>query len=294
MSELVTFIPAGGLGTRLHPHTLRTPKPLLPMGAPDKCIINFPIDLSMTASEHTWVSTDYLDDQLEDYIGSINGVSTLRDNETIGSGGSLIKHYDKLSTTDSNGDTLILPCDHIYEGLSLLDFWQKHQENEADITLLTVPPKPYGEYVTLTDNMPVSVEKRAARGALSTTGIFILRNQFLTNWIANARRNTDGMVNCNIYYDIIRPSIGRYAVSHYFLDEPGYWEDTGTPSLYVASNMRLSAGRTVIASSAQVRSPEQLKRCVVLPGTVIEEGFCASNSIISSTSDGKLLITKVS
>ncbi len=293
MSELATFIPAGGLGSRLHPHTLKLPKPLLTMGSPDGCIINFPIAVSTAASEHVWVSTDYQGLQIEEYLQDTQNVQVLRDDETIGSGGSLIKHYDLISNADSEGDTLILPSDHIYDGLSILDFWEKHQSEDADITLLTVPPKPYGEYVALTNDNPSSVEKRTLQDTLSTTGIFILRNQFLMNWITTARRNSDTPINCNIYHDIVCPSIGHSAVSHYFLDYPGYWEDAGTPSRYLASNMRLSGGKTVIAAAASVASPEQLDGCVVLPDTLIEKEFHASNAIISSADDGKLLVTKI-
>ena len=293
MSELATFIPAGGLGSRLHPHTLRLPKPLLTMGSPDMHIIDFPIAVSAAASEQVWVSTDYQGLQIEEYLQDTPNVHLLRDDETIGSGGSLIKHYNLISNADSEGDTLILPSDHIYDGLSILDFWEKHQSENADITLLTVPPKPYGEYVALTNDIPSSVKKHALQDTPSTTGIFILRNQFLMNWINAARRNSDSPINCNIYHDIICPSVGRSAVSHYFLDYPGYWEDAGTPPRYLASNMRLSGGETVIAATASIASPERLDGCVVLPDTVIEKEFHASNAIISGTYDGKLLVTKI-
>lgn len=290
MSELTTFIPAGGLGSRLNPHTLRTPKPLLPMGSADKRIIDFPLELSAQASEHTFVSIDYLGGQFESYLDGKEDLTVLCDSETLGSGGSLVSHFDEVSRSDGDGDLLILPSDHIYSGLSLVDFWDKHREDEADITLLTVPPKAYGEYVSVEDGRPASVEKVAGEGDLSTTGIFILRNQFLRDWIKKARAGREGNVPCNIYHDIICPSVGNYAVSHFFLDYPGFWEDTGTHARYLASNMRLSLGETVVAGSAQVEETASLERCVVLPDTVVEDSVHLEDTIISSSQDNNLLL----
>lgn len=293
MSELITFIPAGGIGSRLHPHTLRTPKPLLHMGAPDKRTIDFSLGASAQASTHTWVSVDYHSEQVESYLDSLQlDITTLHDSGTVGSGGSLLMHYHTMRDMDGKGDTLILPSDHVYENFSVVDFWQKHKTDEADITLLTVPPKPHGEYVSMADGRPACIEKTANKGVLSTTGIFIFSNQFLMNWIIQARHLGEDP-NCNIYRDIVCPAVGRQAVSHFLLDSPGFWEDTGTPDRYLASNLQISSGETVIADSAQVSPLAQLERCVVLANTEVEDGFSAKNSIISTSVSGQLLITQV-
>ncbi len=293
MSELTTFIPAGGIGSRLHPHTLDTPKPLLLMGSPDRRIIDWPIEASAAASSQVWVGADYLDQQVSDYLSSQPNTTVLTDQARLGSAGSLLKHYPVMSNVESEGDMLILPGDHIYEGFSAADFWKQHIETEADITLLTVPQKNYGEYVTVQDHQAVAIEETPVPDSLSTTGIFIIRNKFLMEWAwKNLRVNWENQ-NYNIYHDIVSPAVGRAAVAHYYMDAAsGYWEDTGVPARYHGCNMRISGGQNVVSSQANVDSAASLESCVVLGETTIDAFMALKNAIIS-TRKGQLAVTQV-
>lgn len=295
MSNLNTFIPAGGLGSRLMPHTRDIPKPMLLMGSPYSRTIDYPLQVSRVYANHTWVSTDYLADDLEKHLELVEGVTVLRDTNTVGSAGSLMMHYDKISMQDSEGDTLILPSDHIYENFDIGIFHDSHRETEADISLLTVPPKQYGEYVMVDSDEITAVEimKDYRTGAKSTTGIFIFSNQFLINWlIRNRRSNTSEQLN--IYNDIVCPSVGSAALKQYFMSEDiGYWEDVGTLARYHACNMKLSREANVIASDANIPDSTLLVRCVVLNKAILPDTRQISDAIISTDRQGQTHITQL-
>ncbi len=294
MSEkITTFIPAGGLGSRLRPHTLTIPKPLLLMGSPDRRIIDGSLDISTNLSERVWVSTDYLGDQIEAYLDSMSGVTTLRDSKTIGSGGSLIEHYRQLSELETDGSLLILPSDHIYDGNFSLDEYVKvHRQLGTDMTLMTVPNKSYGEYLRVRGNLASCIEEVPSDHNVSTTGTFMFRNAFILGVLQKLRR--EDREELNIYKDIVCPAVGNVAVGHYFIDSnKGFWEDAGTPYRFLRSNMRISGDQSVIDHLAEVSDDVRLNRCVVLGNVAIQTGVF-ENSIISSDNDGNLCVTQIS
>lgn len=291
-NKLTTFIPAGGRGSRLRPHTFSSPKPLLLMGSSETRIIDHPLDLASETSDHIWVSVDYLADQMEEYLEGRPNVSILRDGTTIGSGGSLIEHYEKLSDLESDGDFLVLPSDHIYDGdFDIGKYLDDHRESDADITLLTVPRKTYGEYVKVDGRQALAIEKQPNVRNVSTTGTYMFRNSFILNVLRNVQRS-ERPLDLNIYKDIVCPSVGKVAVSSRFIDrDTGYWEDTGTSERFLRSNMRLSGGRNVISNSAEIADDVELRRCVVLGNVAIKEHLHIEDAIISSDSKGNLLIS---
>lgn len=292
MSELVTFIPAGGLGSRLSPHTTDIPKPLLVMGD-GKRLIDHPLELADEVSARTWVSTDYLAERVEEYVAHRDNVFLLRDSETVGSGGSLVEHYSQIQSADAEGDLLILPSDHIYEGVSIDDMWQVHKESQADLTFLTVPNKPYGEYVEIEGDTPVAITTSPQEWTVSTTGIFMLRNKYILDSVRKARQ--ESQICLNIYRDIICPALGSIVTAQYFVDEEqGFWEDAGTVSRYLDSNMRLSDGASVIAENAIVAPDAVLEKCVVQGKRVeIEGGTKLTRAVVTGLDNGELLVTQL-
>lgn len=292
-NKLTTFIPAGGLGSRLRPHTLETPKPLLLMGSPNRRVIDGSLEISTDISDRIWVSTDYLADQVDGYLEDRPKVHTLRDGQTVGSAGSLIEHYEKFADLDNDGDLLVLPSDHIYEGnFSIKEYLELHRESGADMTLMTVPKKAYGEYLTVENGLATSIDTAPSPWNVSTTGTYLFRNSFIINVLRTMRHNNES--GLNIYKDIVCPSIGRIAVADYHVEhEKGYWEDTGTPERFHTSNMRMSGNKNVISHQAELDDNVILKRCVVLGGTALRGNIEIEDAIISTDKDGKLLITSV-
>src|SRR3954470_22588838 len=62
------IILAAGLGTRLRPHTLTTPKPLLPVR--DRPILDWTLGALPAAVDRIIVVVHYLAEQIEEYLGS--------------------------------------------------------------------------------------------------------------------------------------------------------------------------------------------------------------------------------
>src|SRR3954468_6260023 len=62
------IIPAAGLGTRLRPHTLHTPKPLLPIqGRP---ILDWTLGALCGSADRVIVVVQYLGEQFEHYLAT--------------------------------------------------------------------------------------------------------------------------------------------------------------------------------------------------------------------------------
>src|SRR5215204_10825 len=104
------IILAAGKGTRLLPHTERTPKPLLPVqGRP---ILDWIIG-ALPPVDRLVVVVNYLAEQIEDYLGTqthVRNWSTVRQAEPRGTGDALMSCKSAI-TSDTvlvlNGDDLI-------------------------------------------------------------------------------------------------------------------------------------------------------------------------------------------
>lgn len=126
------LIMAGGLGKRLHPHTLNTPKPLLPVaGRPLLARLLDKMDESNVAK--TFVSVHYLADQFDEFLlkdkRAITEVSLVHEKEMLGTAGclSLLKGKIDQPLLMTNGDIL--------SSLNFASFANYHQDFGYDATL---------------------------------------------------------------------------------------------------------------------------------------------------------------
>lgn len=104
------IILAAGFGTRLRPHTLNTPKPLLPVrGRP---ILDWALGALPRAVDRVLVVVNYLADQIEEYMKGQNHQSTwecVRQEVPRGTGDALRSCQKKLRSSSFlvlNGDDL--------------------------------------------------------------------------------------------------------------------------------------------------------------------------------------------
>jgi dTDP-glucose pyrophosphorylase len=126
------IIMAGGMGTRLRPHTENCPKPMLPVAG--KPILEHIIERAKSEGfNHFVLSIYYLGQMIEDYFG--NGehlgvqIDYLREQSPLGTGGalSLLNPLPDAPFVVTNGDVL---TDISYG--ELVDF---HIRNNADATM---------------------------------------------------------------------------------------------------------------------------------------------------------------
>src|SRR5215468_8682911 len=104
------IIMAAGLGTRLRPHTLHTPKPLLPIrGRP---ILDWALGALPPAVDRVLVVVNYLAEQIEAYLGKQTHFSrweAVRQEVPRGTGDALRSCRDRLQSDHFlvlNGDDL--------------------------------------------------------------------------------------------------------------------------------------------------------------------------------------------
>lgn len=245
-------------------------------------MIDYALNAGLEGSDRVLVSVHHRANQVIEYLEGCPGVQVLQDKSAKGCAGSMLEHYDVFSEIDPDGDLLFLPSDQILEGLSAKEFQGAHREMNADITFMTIPPKDYGEYMSTSDGFAQSVIKEVSPGCLSTTGIFMFRNRYLLDILS--RKRSTGLDNgsLNAYYDLACPAVGRDRVGIFSLPADGYWEDIGTPRRYHSNNMRLSRGKNVISSNANIGPDVYLERCIVLGATSLEADTIISDAIISS------------
>lgn len=116
---------AGGLGTRLHPLTRETPKPMLPVG--DKPLLEHIVEqLNKSNIQKITISTNYLADKIKQYFGDGEkyglDIDYLSESKPLGTAGALgLIEKPEKTTLLINGDVLTN-----INIASMVDFHRKH------------------------------------------------------------------------------------------------------------------------------------------------------------------------
>lgn len=265
-SELVGYIPVGGLGERLRPLTTNFPKPLLLMGEGDKRIIDFPLFCINKSANRVLVATAFCHEHFDDYFKDRNdNLTLLRDQHLLNVGGSLLQHYKLISEPGLLGDNLLMiPGDHVVENVDFDEMNRLHIENKADISLGLTEKKQYGDYVSL--NKGGKVIEMGAEGNFSYTGICILKSSFLLDELNKIIKRGWDNTNFDLGKSIITTAVNKFNVRGYVFGENSYWDDAGTIDRYFFNNMRLSDGRNVVSPSAEISDNTIITRSIVLDG----------------------------
>lgn len=289
MGDLLTsYIPAGGEGTRLYPHTLDMQKPMLLMGDAGRRIIDYALDLSRQG-DRTFVATNAEPEKaepVEQHVESLD-VGILRDKRRIGAA-SILDYAEVFLDEGPDGALAIIPADYVHEGISLSAIYDYHRLTGADITLVTSQQKSYGDFVKVRQGYAHEPTWSPSQKDHSITGIYIISNSYLKNWIQDHLKAGWGGQNLSMSRDLILPAItdAKTRVAVYRLAEECYLDDAGTLDRYHANNMRLSKGANVISQDARVAASVAVERCVILGGVELNGSQKISNSIISGGRDG--------
>jgi NDP-sugar pyrophosphorylase family protein len=207
---------AGGLGQRLRPLTLNTPKPLLKVGS--KPIIEHNIDrLAMFGIDDFWISVKYLGEQIQNYFG--NGefknisIEYIWEDEPLGTIGAVSKidnfKHDYILVTNSD---LLTNID--YEQF-FLDFINQ----DADLAILTIPYNVSIPYAVLETQMGEvkSFKEKPTYTYFSNGGVYLMKKDMLNYLPKNDFYNAT---------DLMEELIHK---SHKVISVPfnGYWLDIG-------------------------------------------------------------------
>ena len=192
-------IMAGGRGERLHPLTLKTPKPLLPLEK--KPIIHEIIDrLHDHNLQKIYISVHYKADVIKDYFKTtLDGTITvefLEETEPLGTAGSLSLLQKKNITTPVviiNGDVL---TDVNYS--ELINY---HNKSNKDITVCASfydVQIPFGT-IEIKDDKIVEIEEKPLKKFLINAGIYVVNPEVINKLEFNKRIDMTDIITDAIY-----------------------------------------------------------------------------------------------
>jgi len=209
-------IMAGGIGQRLRPLTLSTPKPLLKVGS--KPIIEHNIDrLAMFGIDDFWISVKYLGEQIENYFGNgeiknIN-IEYVWEDEPLGTIGAVSK-IDNLKH-----DYILVTNSDLLTNIDYEQFFLEFINQDADLAILTIPYNVSIPYAVLETDMGLVTrfKEKPTYTYFSNGGVYLMKKEML-----------DFIPKQNFYNatDLMEELISKgYKVISFPFN--GYWLDIG-------------------------------------------------------------------
>ncbi len=275
---MIAVILVGGEGTRLRPLTLDRPKAMLPIAG--RPFLAHMLDrLASAGVKRVVFSCGYLPDPIVAAFGDLYGGMTLEyavepaPMDTAGAIRFAIEgRLDGTPFFALNGDVLM--------EASLADLMAFHitRGARATVTLTEVPdPTRYG--LVLADDhglVQAFVEKPEPDAAVTLEPPYWINAgaYVLDSWFLDA---VPYMERVNIEREVFPTLVGR---GLYAWRCAGYWNDIGTPESYLAANMHLTGGETVLGAGAAVREGATVDRSVVHEDAVIGPGAVVTDSVI--------------
>jgi mannose-1-phosphate guanylyltransferase len=280
----------GGMGTRLHPLTLKTPKPMLKVaGVPfTEHQIRKAADAGIT---EIILATSYKSELFEPYFGDGKKfgikIKYAVEKSALGTGGGIRNAANLLADCDQvvifNGDVL--------SGHDLAAQLAFHKKNQADITLYLTQVEDARAYgcVELLENKQIKSFLEKMENPISNlinAGCYIFNRQIIDqipqNKVVSVERDT--------FPNLLANNAKVFG----YLDN-SYWLDIGTPAALVKASADLITGAitssatpnhtgdNLISPSAQIGSGCVINNGSVIESEVVVESNCQiTGSIIGS------------
>ena len=218
-------IMAGGRGSRLSPLTDTKPKSLLNVG--DKPIIEHNIDrLRKYGVDDLWISVRYLGEQIEDYFkdGNAKGIQIkyIWENDPLGTIGAVSKVDDFVH------DTVLITNSDILTDLDYEKFFTHFEENEADLSIVSIPYQVNVPYAVLEveEGIVQSFKEKPSYTYYSNGGIYLVKKNALKLIPQSTFFNATDLMEKMI-------EKGMKVVSYPLR---GYWLDVGKPDDFKKAN----------------------------------------------------------
>lgn len=271
LNRTLTFVLAGGMGSRLHPLTLERSKPAVPFGGKYRII-----DFTLTNCLHSGlrrvlVLTQYKSHSLHKHLRDGWSIFNPELGEFVTPVPAQMRHGEhwykgtadaicqNLNLMDNaNADfILILSGDHIYR-MDYAAMLKAHVEKEADVTVACMEvaineASAFGVAVTDRENRIITFREKPAQPtpspsdpdkALVSMGLYVFSRKLLKKVLEQDQANTESKHDFG--KDIIPKLIQDHKVhAHIFGTEEGrvlpdrYWRDVGTLDAYYQASMDL-------------------------------------------------------
>jgi NDP-sugar pyrophosphorylase family protein len=249
MDEWSAVVLAGGIGSRLHPLTIETPKPMVPVA--NKPMIDYNLELLRNAGINgkIIIVTKYLHEEIRKYF---------KESEHFNDLDIVIPKVDPLDTADAvrkvsdyiNTDNFIVSMADIVTNLPLTDFMGFHREKDcvASITLKDVSyPRAFGVIMLNQDSRivlflekPLPQELGLATLTFAKKETIRLQSNLVNTGIYAFKRKVldilDTLTDLMDFGKHVFPYLAReYGIYGYErLDY--YWMDAGNPQTYLYTN----------------------------------------------------------
>jgi len=275
---VIAVILVGGEGTRLRPLTLDRPKAMLPIGG-RPFLAHMLERLAAAGVKKVIFSCGYLPDPIVAGFGDQHDGMALEyavEPEPMDTAGAIRFAIEGRLDGDPffalNGDVLM------EAQLGELMVFHRGRGARATVTLTEVAdPSRYG--LVLTDHegaVTAFVEKPEPGAAVAVeppfwinAGAYVLDDSFAEMVPYLERVNIERAV----FPKLVGNGLYAWRCS-------GYWNDIGTPESYLAANMHISGGATVLGDDAVIGDGATVERSVVHEGAVIGEDAVVSDSVI--------------
>lgn len=232
LSECTTRLPlkavlmAGGLGERLRPLTLATPKPLLEIEG--KAIIDYNVEaLAACGVRDIYVCTRYLAEKIEAHFAEKAAsmpavrVHCVRETHPLGTIGAVAL----TGAAREEGETLVMNSD-LLTTISFEEMYLRHIDTGADITIAVIPYQVSVPFAILSfdpadPDRVTGIDEKPSYSHYANAGIYIFSNRIL--------RRLDGRNNRTDATDLIAEAIADGARVTYYTIK-GTWIDVGSPT----------------------------------------------------------------
>lgn len=221
---LSAVLMAGGLGERLRPLTLTTPKPLLEVGG--RPIIDYNIEnLARCGISDVYIMVRYMADRMREYFSAPHhGISArcIEEESPMGTLGACT-----LALLPEEGCTLVMNSD-LLTTIDLEEMYLRHVETRADATIAAIPYTSSVPYAILRTegDLVTDIAEKPTTTHFANAGIYIFSNRLLHTLPAGRRTDAPDFL-LKAIADGRR--VGYYPIS-------GTWIDIGSPQEYAHAN----------------------------------------------------------
>lgn len=236
MAKTKAILLAGGLGTRLRPLTLTTPKCLVPIG--DKSLLDYWLDnLAAAGVPDALINNHHLPEIVRDKIEAVNASGPVKLHEfheptLLGSAGTLTANRDFADDADT---VLIIYADNLSSAsmAELVAFHEGHDDPFTMLLFTTPAPKTCGIAVLDDDKRVVEfVEKpEQPKSDLANAGVYAMD--------ADCFREIADMKGFDIGFDVLPKLVGR--MRGFAFD--GYHRDIGNMQSLEQARADIAAGQ---------------------------------------------------